>query len=94
METVNRTEPHVAFTDNGRYRYTDENGVDVYGPDREVMCGAWRDGGTVLCDPCEKEAGERYPQGWQSYPGDVCPHGTYTGGSGIDWMCHYCESGE
>lgn len=22
-----------------------------------------------------------------------CPHGTYVGGCGIDWMCHACEMG-
>ena len=22
-----------------------------------------------------------------------CEHGVYVGGCGIDWMCHYCESG-
>ena len=27
------------------------------------------------------------------YDGDLCVHGTYVGGCGIDWMCHWCESG-
>lgn len=41
-----------------------------------------------------KRVTKDYPQGWASYPGDMCPHGMYTGGCGIDWMCGYCESGE
>jgi hypothetical protein len=36
---------------------------------------------------------EEYPQGWQSYPGDICPHGRYVGGVGIDHMCGFCEMG-
>lgn len=24
---------------------------------------------------------------------DHCEHGVYIGGSGVDWMCHWCESG-
>jgi hypothetical protein len=36
----------------------------------------------------------RYPQGWNYYPGDVCCHGVYVGGCGIDWMCGPCEDGE
>lgn len=36
----------------------------------------------------------RYPQGWHYYPGDVCKHGTYVGGIGVDWICGACESGE
>ena len=47
-----------------------------------------------LCDKHMKDASKRYPQGWNYYPGDVCPHGKYVGGSGIDRMCGYCEMGE
>jgi hypothetical protein len=58
------------------------------------QCGKWISGRTYLCDVHTKEMNKLYPQGWQYYPGDVCPHGMYTGGSGIDRMCGYCESGE
>lgn len=27
------------------------------------------------------------------YDGDICPHGVYVGGCGIDWMCQWCEDG-
>ena len=47
-----------------------------------------------LCARHEAEATARYPQGWNAYPGDICPHGKYVGGSGIDHMCGYCENGE
>lgn len=26
-------------------------------------------------------------------PNGYCPHGTYVGGCGIDWMCQWCEDG-
>lgn len=42
----------------------------------------------------QKQAKERYPQGWQYYPGDTCPHGVYVGGCGIDHMCMACEMGD
>lgn len=58
-----------------------------------VPCGDWFNGGEVFCRDHEKLFQEEYPQGWRSYPGDICPHGMYTGGSGIDWMCHQCEMG-
>lgn len=61
--------------------------------DMVTQCGRWR-GGTVLCDACLAKAELRYPQGWSYYPGDVCKHGMYTGGSGIDWMCGPCEMGD
>lgn len=57
----------------------------------DPTCGTWRDGGLVLCDQHLAQASRDYPQGWNYYPGDVCPHGKYTGGSGIDWMCGACE---
>jgi hypothetical protein len=37
-----------------------------------------------------KEARRAYYRGELD---NYCPHGTYVGGCGIDWMCHYCESG-
>jgi hypothetical protein len=71
---------------------TTENRADVYSVfGRDYRCGDW-DGGRVLCDRHNAEYGRTYPQGWRHYPGDVCPHGKYTGGSGIDWMCGQCES--
>lgn len=57
-------------------------------------CGKSIGGYEFLCDPCEDKANARYPHGWRYYPGDTCPHGTYVGGSGIDWICGYCEGGE
>lgn len=61
---------------------------------RDIMCREWVSGEVQLCDLHLKDAEKNYPQGWRAYPGDVCPHGKYTGGSGIDRMCGYCENGE
>jgi len=87
------TEQHVAYMDS-RYRYTDEEGVNVYTEEWPVYCGSWStlEGGTVLCDGCEAAMKARYPQGWRHYAGDTCKHGVYVGGVGIDWMCQACES--
>lgn len=57
-------------------------------------CRTWSHGMVQLCATHYAEASKRYPQGWSYYPGDVCPHGNYTGGSGADRMCGYCENGE
>ncbi len=46
-----------------------------------------------LCEPCVDEYTVKYPQGWETYPGDRCSHGNYVGGVGFDYMCHICESG-
>lgn len=46
------------------------------------------------CHSCVCRCRIKYPQGWKHYPGDVCKHGTYVGGCGIDWMCGPCEMGE
>ncbi len=59
-----------------------------------VPCGTWYMGGKVFCEAHEAYYEQEFPQGWQSYPGDVCIHGKYTGGCGIDWMCGPCEMGE
>lgn len=59
-----------------------------------VACGEWWNGGYVYCEPHQKLYEQEYPQGWQSYPGDICPHGRYTGGVGIDLMCGLCEMGD
>jgi hypothetical protein len=64
------------------------------GSDIMVKCGDYYTHGTVLCEPCEKKAKAKYPQGWDYYPGDRCKHGVYVGGVGRDWMCGACESGE
>lgn len=88
------TDRHVAYTDK-RYQYTDEDGNAVYGPERTVYCGDWKPGeGTQLCNPCFTQAKKDYPQGWAYYPGDVCRHGKYTGGCGIDHICQFCEDGD
>ncbi len=58
----------------------------------KVNCGDLSPlGGTTLCHKCEMRYEKLYPQGWNSYPGDVCKHGMYVGGCGIDWMCPQCE---
>jgi len=67
------------------YRY-DYNGEPVY-----LNCGDTGRNGTELCPRCLQIAGLEYPQGWDHYPGDVCPHGRYVGGCGVDWMCPRCE---
>jgi len=61
---------------------------------RADKCGATGRMRRPLCEECEARADKAYPQGWRSYPGDTCPHGVYTGGCGIDWMCRRCEDGE
>lgn len=59
----------------------------------ERDCGSYWDTCMVLCDECQTKYEHKYPQGWVSYPGDVCKHGVYVGGCGEDYMCHECESG-
>ena len=46
---------------------------------------------TRLCSGCHTKAVKAYPQGWDSYPGDVCLHGVYVGGCMEDYMCMICE---
>lgn len=58
----------------------------------EIPCGEWRNG-KVLCDDCIAYYKAVFPQGWSYYPGDVCEHGVYVGGCGIDWICGRCEEG-
>jgi hypothetical protein len=64
------------------------------------VCVRWEANGNRMCDPevlcvgCATRMDFEYPQGWSHYPGDICKHGKYTGGSGIDWMCGPCEMGE
>ena len=43
------------------------------------------------CNNCREWWSYCYPQGWSYYAGDICEHGVYTGGCGIDWMCFRCE---
>lgn len=50
--------------------------------------------GLAMCEIHKAQAERDYPQGWRHYPGDVCPHGKYVGGVGIDLMCGACEIGE
>lgn len=49
--------------------------------------------GNTFCDECTPLYEALYPQGWASYPGDVCEHGVYVGGCGADYMCGPCEMG-
>ena len=58
-----------------------------------VKCGDWHNGQACYCPKCEKELMKQYPQGWRYYAGDVCEHGEYVGGCGIDYMCFDCEMG-
>lgn len=57
----------------------------------EKPCGIWFAGEKLLCETCFKQALEDYPQGWRGYPGDICRHGTYVGGCGVDYTCPRCE---
>ena len=83
---------HIAYVEH-RYTHTDDDGKDHF-LEKEIWCGDWiPGGGKELCDTCLGKAEKLYPQGWRYYPGDICQHGTYVGGVGIDWMCHYCEQG-
>lgn len=58
-----------------------------------VNCGSYSSGEKMLCADHQAKYEAMYPQGWRGYPGDICRHGMYTGGSGADLMCGYCESG-
>lgn len=53
----------------------------------------WSAGDMGYCDACLRRLEREYPQGWRYYPGDVCEHGCYVGGCGVDWMCGACEGG-
>lgn len=86
MTRRRNTEPHLAEQIFIGYR-DDE---PVY---RDLPCGEYWAGTMQLCDDCDAYYAEQYPQGWSHYPGDVCMHGQYTGGCGIDYMCHHCEMG-
>ena len=69
-----------------QYTHTDEKCYNVTGENHydEVE----------LCDNCLEWYQFCFPQGWVSYPGDTCKHGTYVGGCGIDYMCNACEDGD
>lgn len=56
-------------------------------------CGEYYIGELMLCAEHFAEAQARYPQGWESYPGDRCKHGVYVGGVLEDNMCMRCEMG-
>lgn len=86
------TDKHLAYM-AGTYTHTDDEGVHHYTEEQPVHCGDYDQDGKVMCDACLEQARKDYPQGWEHYPGDVCPHGNYTGGCGIDWMCGLCEAG-
>ncbi|MDP8268227.1 MAG: hypothetical protein P9L97_05810 [Candidatus Tenebribacter davisii] len=50
-------------------------------------------GERLMCQECENEFKEQYPQGWRNTPGDICPHGNYVGDAyGPDYLCGKCES--
>ena len=60
----------------------------------ERTCGKWYGGEQLLCDRCVSAEEMRYPQGWRYRPGNVCRHGVYVGGVGVDYMCGRCEMGD
>jgi len=67
----------------------------VYKKLRALECKGKHSGGYLdpHCDACAPLYHIIYPQGWSHYPGDVCEHGVYVGGCGIDYMCGPCEDG-
>jgi len=65
----------------------------IEGIGQRTWCGKPSVAGYDYCVPCTTYFEKRYPQGWRYYAGDVCMHGTYVGGCGIDWMCGGCEDG-
>jgi len=106
MREYKLTEDEVGtLVDALRVAYEAENRVDV-GEAHEaytwiigdrnvaVMCRDYQAGEQQLCDYHARVAEIEYPQGWRGYPGDICRHGMYTGGSGVDWMCGPCEMGD
>jgi hypothetical protein len=64
------------------------------GREIKVKCGDYYGGTKLFCRKCKELLIEAYPQGWEYYPGDVCEHGVYVGGCGIDYMCPQCEGVE
>lgn len=80
-----------SITDKRHVAYIDSS---IHTEGRPVYCGDWKDGSMVLCNDCEDRAKQEYPQGWNWYPGDICEHGKYVGGCGIDLMCQWCEDGD
>ncbi|MHA2046157.1 MAG: hypothetical protein ACW99G_15300 [Candidatus Thorarchaeota archaeon] len=66
-------------------------GVRRDGTEIQVDCGKWYAGQREFCSDCVQEYLDKYPQGWRYYPGDVCQHGTYVGGCGVDHLCMACE---
>jgi len=68
------------------YNYRTGNTIEF-----NVPCGNSVMLETRLCKNCEDRANKQYPQGWKSYPGDVCKHGVYVGGCMEDYMCGICE---
>jgi hypothetical protein len=73
---------------------TIDHGAFAKPEDVHVVCGSWRGGRRVYCEPCTDRLHLEYPQGWTAYPGDTCGHGVYVGGCGVDHMCHACEMGD
>lgn len=94
----------MPWNEQGRVSKENEYDSPKYGGCGEILhtynsgmveyCGGTGNDGYVFCPQCEQNLREKYPQGWDYYPGDICRHGTYTGGSGIDYMCFHCEMGE
>ncbi len=70
------------------YEYNERTGREV---EFKGKCGDYLFLRKRLCDTHKKEAEQRYPQGWDTYPGDICVHGTYVGGVEADHICGACE---
>ena len=65
----------------------------------ETTCGTTQTDGygrteNRYCADCLRHYRKLCPQGWQTYPGDRCRHGTYVGGMGPDWEWGYCMQEE
>lgn len=84
---------HPSNYDKWFRRGVDSEG-DIEWDSEAVPCGEWQDGAKRYCNGHEALYEAEYPQGWAYYPGDICRHGRYTGGSGADLMCINCELGD
>jgi len=102
MFDIDSTVEHKVYT--GSDRFSSETGkclnfveVDHRNYDGSPIykrCGATYMSEEHFCAECQQMYEKRYPQGWLSYPGDTCEHGTYVGGCGEDHMCFACEQGD
>ena len=68
--------------------------VTTYANDREITLRCreltYPSARAALCEPCRKQAEDRYPQGWRHKPGDTCTHGVFVK-TDRDCPCPACE---